>query len=181
MTLHWVYVITWKPYQVGHQIWGYVWRRGGGVEWGSRGAEATTTKQCWLCHCQKRHLMNVSSFCLEAGRSDVWGRRVSETWVTLLGDNPGRAAPLCSAAGLEGEATRTFTHKCRASCIKWMWSLMYSFSWCIINEPRSLHHSPSPDRKGSIIYFPLQCFSKLRSGGNLKIRLKVTVRHQWSG
>lgn len=78
----------WKLYQVGQQIW--CMRRGGGGMLGRKGGEANITKQYWICHCQKIHLMNVLFFCLELGRTAITmrgSRHDHEKWAAVLGDN----------------------------------------------------------------------------------------------
>lgn len=97
------------------QIWGCVWRAGVGVgEWGRRGGEATTAKQCWTCHCQKDTSWMFHPFVwIGAGvRPRRAAPRVSETWATVLGDNPERTAPLSQATGSEWEGRHTLIHKC---------------------------------------------------------------------
>lgn len=62
----------------------------------------------------ERHVMNVSSFCLDRGRNESGGggSRVPETWATLLGDNPERTAPLIPATGSEWGGRHALIYKC---------------------------------------------------------------------
>lgn len=111
----------WKLYQVGQQI--RCMRRGEGGMLGRKGGEANITKQYWICHCQKIHLMNVLFFCLELGGTAItMGGEPPRPWEvgSCTRWQPERTAPLNLAPGSEKEATDTFMHKC----------LLHAFNGC---------------------------------------------------
>lgn len=132
----------WKLYQVGQQIW--CMRRGEGGMLGRKGGEAIITKQYWICHCQKIHLMNVLFFCLELGRTNVeW----EPPWPWEVGSctrwQPERTAPLNLAPGSEKEATDTFMHKCLLhafnGCGPDGFFLLMHYQWELLSASRLQH------------------------------------------
>lgn len=158
---------------------------GGGV--GEGGGWSGVRKRRWGGHhnqtmlnlpLSKRHLMNVSSFCLELGRSDVC---VPETWATVPRRRPRRGQPHLAWPQVQsGEATRTFMHKCLLhtlnGCDPDGFLLLMQYQW----DPLSASQ-PQPRQKGPHHLFPSSVLPSTKNQWKFKQTPQGQMKRHWSG
>lgn len=128
----------------------------------------------------QRHLMNVSSFCLDVGRSAVWGALCPWDLSYCTWWQPGEDTPLSLVTGLEREATRTFMHKCLLHALNGCgpdgFLLLMHYQWDLLSASQ-----PRPRQKGLYHLFPSSVPLSTKNQWKFKEMPQGAARRHWGG